>query len=89
MLPTFGHLELRAIQPEDLPVGADEYAPDTVRKAYQRLAHALAVAVEDGRMARTPCRRITLPKLSQEEKRFLSAEEVNQLAEAIHPRYRA
>jgi integrase len=47
------------------------------------------VAVEDGRLARSPCRRITLPRIEQSEKRFLTIEEVEQLAATIRPRYRA
>ncbi len=45
---------------------------------------------ENARMiARNPARRIPLPKSTREEMRFLSAEEIGRLADAIHPRHRA
>ncbi len=94
VLPTFGELELRAIQPTDIrewvaELVEEDYAPTTVRKAYQLLAHVLDVAVEDGLLARTPCRSIPLPKARAVPQRFLSPVEVEQLAAAIDGRYRA
>jgi integrase len=46
------------------------------------------MAVDDGRLARSPCRRIALPRIEQSEKRFLAIDEVEHLAETISPRYR-
>jgi integrase len=60
-----------------------------VRKAYQLLAASLDAAVNDGLIARTPCRGIALPKVEHHEMRFLNPTEVAGLADAINPRYRA
>jgi integrase len=40
-------------------------------------------------LARSPCRRVPLPKVEREEMRFLTPAEVAALADAIAPRYRA
>lgn len=39
-------------------------------------------------MVRSPCRRVSLPKIERTEMRFLSIEEVESLSAAIDPRYR-
>ncbi len=94
VLPTFEQALLSAIEPGDVrgwvaDINAEGYSPSTVRRAYTLFQMVLELAVEDGRLARSPCRRITLPKIEQTEKRFLSIEEVEALAEAIRPRYRS
>lgn len=94
ILPTFENATLSAIEPGDVRSWVAElvtvgYSPSTIRRAYTLFQLALELAVEDGRLARSPCRRITLPRIEQSEKRFLSIEEVENLAEAIRPRYRA
>lgn len=94
ILPTFEHAILSAIEPELVRAWVAElvaagYSPSTIRRAYTLLRLALELAVEDGRLARSPCRRIALPRIEQSEKRFLSIEGVEHLAEAIRPRYRA
>lgn len=64
-------------------------APSTVHKAAQIVSKALRAAVEDGRIARNPAERLDLPRLERGEPRFLTPGQVDQLADAIHPRYRA
>ena len=49
----------------------------------------MAAAVDAGYLAQTPCRNVPLPKIEQEEMRFLTPTEIVHLAEVIHPRYRA
>lgn len=44
-------------------------------------------AVEDDIVPRSPCRNIKLPRMQKVERRFLSALEVERLAEAIEPPY--
>ena len=93
ILPSFEHAVLSAIEPGDVRAWVAElvaagYSPSTIRRAYTLLQLALELAVEDGRLAPSPCRRISLPRIEQSEKRFLSIEEVEHLAEAIRPRYR-
>ena len=47
-------------------------------------------AVEDGLIARSPFAKVDLPEDRQhQELHFLTAEQVNALADAIEPRYRA
>jgi integrase len=94
VLPTFGDVELAAVHPNDIRVWIADlqdrgYAPATIATAYQILSRAFRVAVADGLIARTPCREIKLPKNDRDEKRFLTGTEVEHLAEAIDPRYRA
>ena len=68
---------------------ARDYAPGTIRKAYQLLSAVFDAAVNSDLIPRSPCRGIKLPKDIRDEMRFLSTEEVEQLAEAMDPRYRA
>jgi integrase len=94
VLPTFGDVEIAAVHPNNIRVWIADlqdqgYAPATIAKAYQILSRAFRVAVSDGLIARTPCREIKLPKNDRDEKRFLTAAEAEDLANAIDPRYRA
>ena len=94
VLPVFADMPIGAINVFDVQewvsdLDADGYAPATIRKAYQLLGRILNDAVNDGLIARTPCRDITLPKIEDTEKRFLSPDEITQLADTIDPRYRA
>ena len=88
ILPTFGTARLVAI---DRPmVGTwvrsmlDEgLSPSRIRQAHQCLAAILQEAVDDGRIGRNPARRVELPRLSQPEHRYLTAEQVARLADAM------
>lgn len=63
--------------------------PGTVRNAYRVLARLLQEAENSRMIQRNPAKRIPLPKSSREEMRFLSAEQIRALADAIDPRHRA
>ena len=94
VLPVFADMPIGAISVFDVQewvsdLDADGYAPATIRKAYQLLGRILNDAVNGGLIARTPCRDVTLPKIEDTEKRFLSPDEITQLADTIDPRYRA
>ncbi len=94
VLPVFADMPIGAISVFDVQewvsnLDADGYAPATIRKAYQLLGRICNDAVNGGLIARTPCRDVTLPKIEQTEKRFLSPDEITRLADTIHPRYRA
>ncbi len=94
VLPTFADMPIGAIGVFDVQewvsdLDADGYAPATIRKAYPLLGRILNDAVNGGLIAATPCRDITLPKIEDTEKRFLSPEEITHLAGTIDPRYRA
>ncbi len=93
ILPVFGdralssitHLEVRAWVAEL----STRKAPATVRLAAQMLAKIMGAAVDGGLIANNPCDRVPLPSIQREEMRFLTPEEVERLASAIAPRYRA
>jgi integrase len=58
-------------------------SPSRIRQAHQCLAAILEQAVDDGLIGRNPARRVELPRLDRPEHRFLSAEQVARLAEAM------
>ena len=68
---------------------AEDYAPATIRHAYQLLGRICNDAVTAGLIARSACRDVNLPKIRDTERRFLSPTEITDLADTIHPRYRA
>ncbi|GAB4080766.1 hypothetical protein GCM10028783_17140 [Modestobacter muralis] len=61
---------------------ANGSAPATVRQAHRVFSLLLALAVRDGRIPRNPADRVPLPRVTRQEPRFLSREEVERLAEA-------
>lgn len=103
VVPTLGHLEMGAVRATHLRAWvaylADEgLAPGTVETIYRHVSAAFAAAVDDGLIARSPCRTasgkaaVKLPrgdggKLRRED--VLSVAQVGALTEAIPPRYRA
>lgn len=94
VLPTFGPMPVGTIEPGAVRAWiaglvADGYSASTIRRAYTILQEALELAVGDQMIPRSPCRNIALPKTNQTDMRFLTIGEVETLAEAIHPRYRA
>ena len=94
VLPAFANTSLGAVRPTDIQqwvgqLDADGYAPATIRKAYQLLGRIFSDAVQAGLIVRSPCRNITLPRVEGSEMRFLSPDEIGQLADTIDPRYRA
>jgi integrase len=94
VLPHLGDRTLGGLLPADIQawvaqLSADNYAPATVRKAYQLGAAVLTAAIESGLISRTPCRGIRLPRLDAEEMRFLTPDEIHHLANTVDPHYRA
>lgn len=93
ILPRFGDLQLRSVDPHQIrswvaDLEARGLAPATIHKTYQILCRILASAVIEGRLAKSPCRGIALPKIEPSEKRFLNSNEVNRLIEAMDVRFR-
>ena len=94
ILPRFGDREIATITPADIRQLVSELlgegkAPATVHKVYQITNLIFRQAVNDGKLARTPVRGVDLPSLrGQDEMRFLTADEVATLADAIEPRFR-
>ena len=98
ILPYLADLELRHISVEvldDWVHDLDEVegkAPATVRKAFQLAAAVLDRAVVLRKLPANPARvgeAISLPAMSEVEMRFLTVDEVHELADAIEGRYRA
>jgi integrase len=95
ILPEFGRSRLLVIRQEDVAAWAAQLvatglAPATVLKAYQVFSQLMAAAVVAGRIPRSPCvgvRRL-LPEVQEAEMRFLTEDQVLQLAEAMDERYR-
>lgn len=94
ILPALGGLQLRRVTDSAI----DRYltaeldrglAPSTVHRHYRTLHRMLGVAVDRGRIPRNPCGPVTPPKIEHTEMRFLDLGQVEALAAAIHPRYRA
>jgi integrase len=93
-VPRFGDMPLAAISQLEVrawvaDLSARGFAPATVTKAYQLLGKVMAAAVDAGYLARTPCRKVPLPKVERDEMQFLTPTEIVTLAEAIRPTYRA
>jgi len=66
-----------------------DLAPSTIRHAYLLVGGLFSSALESDLIVRSPCRGIKLPNNSYTEMRFLTAEEVTDLAEVLDGRHRA
>lgn len=64
------------------------HSPATTHKAYQLASGVLASAVRARRIPRNPAVGVSLPPLGKTERRFLSASDIEVLADSIVPRYR-
>lgn len=94
IVPTFGTMPLSSIDPIHVQrwvadLARKEYASATIRKAYQLLCRTFDAGVRSGVILRTPCRGVQLPASDTAEMRFLFPTEIQELADAINPRFRA
>jgi integrase len=94
VLPTFGSTPLALIQKKKIQAWIRSLevrglAPRTVREAYRILSGIMREAVEDRLIAESPCRRVGLPRIPRGERRYLSPEQVEDLAAAMNEQYRA
>jgi integrase len=93
--PAFGHRPIGSIRKPEIKAWVrmlseqKGLAPRTVRECYRILGSILREAVDDRLIADSPCQRVPLPRIENKEKRFLTAQEVDRLAVAFDPRYRA
>ncbi len=93
LLPYFGPMPLATIRPIDVRTWLSQMmkknrAPATVNASYRTLAKILRTAEIDGVIVRSPCIGIELPReTSHQEMRFLEAEEIHRLSEALDARY--
>jgi integrase len=67
---------------------ADDLAPTTVRTNYSVLRAILSAAVDADVLAVNPCRGVKLPAHARKEIRFLSADELERLADEMPDEYR-
>lgn len=94
ILPTLGDLPLKRLTPAaiDAYLAAElerGLAPSTVNRHYRTLHRMCAVAVARTKLAQNPCTLVEVPTVPKSEMRFLTLDQVEQLADAIAPRYRA
>jgi integrase len=64
-----------------------DLAPASVRKTHRVLSMVLAYAVRDGRLATNPAAGVSLPRVRQAERRFLTHEQLEALADACPASY--
>lgn len=93
VLPEFGGVPLARI--DKLHVQAwirtlidNGLHPATIYACYRILRGILEAAVDARLISESPCRNITLPRVPKTEQRFLTAAEVERLADVIKPRFR-
>ena len=97
ILPAFSNRQLIDIDVVDVKAWIaslmDRYSAPSIHKAYQLFAWVLQEAAEAGAISKSPCWRIKpkrdLPKIETPEMRFLDQDEIEELADAIAPLYRA
>ena len=93
--PFFDKTPLGAIKPAHIrswiaALEKEGLAPGTINGIYRTFSKIMKTALIDGLISRSPCIGIDLPKqTSHEEMKFLDPDQVEALAEAIDPRFRA
>lgn len=90
ILPWWERVPLAAVNHADVVAWVGDlvargYAPATVRQAHRVFSLVLMLAVRDGRLNRNVAQGVRLPRVVQQEKTFLTHEQVSQLAEACGP----
>ncbi|HYN30378.1 MAG TPA: tyrosine-type recombinase/integrase [Dermatophilaceae bacterium] len=93
LLPHLGSIRLEDITTQvvrswRLTLLAEDVGQSTVAKAYRLLRAILNTAVDDGILARNPCRLKGAGEERPAERPVLSLEQVFALADAVKPRYR-
>jgi integrase len=85
VLPRWGSVRLADVAHSDVQAWVSTLglssAPATVRKTFRVLSLVLALAVKDGRLARNPAAGVNLPRVTTAERRYLSHQQVQSLAE--------
>ena len=94
ILPAFGPIPIGEIRPLDIRTWLADLqraglSASRRRSAYHLLSAILRAAVEDGRLAATPCVGIKLPPLPQLDMAYLEPAELKRVLEAVDPRHRA
>ena len=65
-----------------------DLAPATVRKVHRVLSMIMAYAMKDGRLPVNPAAGVSLPRVREPEKRYLTDRRVAELADAVGEEYR-
>lgn len=93
ILPVLGKVPVGRLSVTDidryLTGRQEDLAASTVHRHYRTLHRLLAVAVERGLIPRNPADHVTPPRIPPTEITVLDAGQVDSLANAISPRYRA
>ena len=89
VLPSWGRHRLVDVTHADVAVWVaglltQGSAPGTVRQAHRVFSLLLGLAVRDGRIPRNPAERVPLPRVTRQEPRFLTHDEVERLADAAN-----
>ena len=93
IMPAFERAPIGAIRPIDVRVWvsgmrADGLSASRCRQACHLVGAILRTAVEDGRIAASPCVNIKLPRLPQIEMRYLSPAELRAVLRTVSSDYR-
>lgn len=93
LLPTFGRAPIGEIRPIDVrewlsAMQARRLSASSCRQAYHLLAAIMRTAVEDGRIAASPCVGAKLPRLPQVEMAYLAPNQLRDLVAVVNPLYR-
>lgn len=93
LLPTFGRAPIGEIRPIDVrewlsAMQARGLSASSCRQAYHLLGAIMTTAVEDGRIAASPCVGIKLPRLPQVEMAYLAPDQLRDLLAVVDPTYR-
>ncbi|WP_127572720.1 tyrosine-type recombinase/integrase [Georgenia faecalis] len=92
LLPTLGHVRLadldRGAVQAAVTQWAGDLAPTTVRVTYVYLAQILTLAIDERRIAASPCRRINLPPVDREPVIPLTVAQVQAVTDALWRPYR-
>ena len=94
ILPTLGVVELRRITPDFLRswvanMASDGLSASRMAQAKRVVSAVLAQAVTDGLIGRNPSETVKVPKTREREQRYLTAEQVSELADAVEERMRS
>lgn len=93
VVPAFGEAQLKRITPAAVRAWIAEMAdeglsPDRIRQARQLLSAMLDQAVNDGLIARNPAKGVRVPPVRPRRQLFLTADELERLADAAERRQR-
>ncbi|WP_267714844.1 hypothetical protein [Streptomyces sp. CoH17] len=93
LVPALGARSMAAIRRNDIQVLfkhlSDQLGPGSVRNVYDVLVRVMTAAVDDKDIASSPCRRITLPAMPDEEVTPPTVEQVEAMARVMPPYIRA